>query len=127
MPRRSIFPNPDNKPAGFSPATRVGSLVFVSGQVSVDASGNLVGEGDCQAQAEQVLDNVEAALKAAGVTMSDVAKITAFLINDTDYAAYASVRSMRFLAPGPASSTVFVKGLVNPKFLIEIEAIAVAS
>ena len=57
----------------------------------------------------------------------DVAKITAFLIHDTDYTAYASVRSMRFLAPGPASSTVFVKGLVNPKFLIEIEAIAVAS
>ena len=86
-----------------------------------------MGEGNCEAQAEQTLDNVEAALKAAGVTMSDVAKITAFLINDDDYSAYASVRSKRFLAPGPASSTVFVKGLVNPKFLIEIEAIAVAS
>ena len=127
MPRRSLFPNPDNKPEGFSPVTRVGNLVFVSGQVSVDASGNLVGEGDCEAQAEQTLNNVEAALKAAGVTMSDVAKITAFLINDDDYPAYASVRSKRFLKPGPASSTVFVKGLVNPKFLIEIEAIAVAS
>ena len=127
MPRRSLFPNPDNKPEGFSPATRAGNLVFVSGQVSVDASGNLVGEGDCETQAEQTLDNVEAALKAAGVTMSDVTKITAFLINGNDYPAYASVRSKRFLKPGPASSTVFVKGLVNPKFLIEIEAIAVAS
>ena len=127
MPRRSLFPNPGNKPEGFSPATRAGNLVFVSGQVPVDASGNLIGEGDCEAQAEQTLDNVEAALKTAGVTMSDVAKITAFLINADDYPAYASVRSKRFLQPGPASSTVFVKGLVNPKFLIEIEAIAVAS
>ncbi len=125
MPRRALFPNPDNKPVGFSPATRVGDLVFVSGQVSVDASGNLVGEGDCETQAEQVLNNVEAALKAAGATMSDVAKITAFLIDSNDYPAYASVRSRRFLMPGPASSTVFVKGLVSPRYLIEIEAIAV--
>ena len=53
--------------------------------------------------------------------------ITTFLVDVDDYPAYASVRSKRFLNPGPASSTVFVKGLVNPKYLIEIEAIAVAS
>ena len=81
MPRRSYFPNPNNKPAGYSPATRAGNLVFVSGQVGVDADGNLVGEGDCGAQSRQCFANVEAALAAAGATMSDVTKITAFLIN----------------------------------------------
>ncbi|HAL47454.1 MAG: RidA family protein [SAR202 cluster bacterium] len=125
MPRRSYFPNPNNKPAGFSPATRAGNFVFVSGQVGVDADGNLVGEGDCGAQSRQCFANVEAALAAAGATMSDVTKITAFLINAEDYPAYATARSESFVDAGPASSTVFVKGLVRPQFLVEIEATAV--
>ena len=78
MPRRSLFPNPDNKPAGFSPATWAGNLAFVSGQGPVDASGNLVGEGDCEAQAEPPFGNIEAPLEVAGVT----AKITTFPINE---------------------------------------------
>ena len=127
MPRRSFFPNPDNKPAGFSPATRAGDLVFVSGQVGVDAKGTLVGEGDCVAQARQCFANVNAALHAAGATMSDVTKITAFLINRDDYPAYADARSEAFLDSGPASTTVFISGLVGPKFLIEIEATAVTT
>jgi enamine deaminase RidA (YjgF/YER057c/UK114 family) len=77
MTRQTFFPNPDNKPQGFSPATRVGSAIFVSGQVPVDAGGALVGEGDCGAQAEQCFANVESALRAAGATMDDVTKITA--------------------------------------------------
>ena len=45
MPRQPIFPNPQSKPSGFSPATRAGNLVFVSGQVAAGADGNLVGKG----------------------------------------------------------------------------------
>ena len=126
MPRRSYFPNPENKPSGFSPATRAGNLIFVSGQVSVDAGGNLVGEGDAYAQAVQCLSNVEAALRAAGGTQADITKITAFLINSEDYAGYAKARLEFFEGdPGPASSTVFIKGLVSPSYLVEIEAFAV--
>ena len=125
MPRRVFFPNPDNKPSGFSPATRAGNMVFVSGQVSVDAEGNLVGESDALAQSAQCLENVEQALRAAGATRADVTKITAFLVNSEDYPAYAKARLEFFGNPGPASSTVFISGLVNPKFLVEIEAIAV--
>ena len=101
-------------------------MVFVSGHVSVDADGNLVGKGDAYAQSVQVFENVDAALKAAGATRADVTKITAFLINSEDYAGYAKARLEFFQGdPGPASSTVFVKGLVSPDYLIEIEAIAV--
>ncbi len=126
MPRRSLFPNPDNKPSGFSPATRAGNMVFVSGHVSVDAEGNLVGKDDAYAQSVQVLNNVDAALRVAGATRADITKITAFLINSEDYAGYAKARLEFFEGdPGPASSTVFVKGLVSPDYLIEIEAIAV--
>lgn len=126
MPRRSLFPNPDNKPSGFSPATRAGNMVFVSGHVSVDAEGNLVGKDDAYAQSVQVLNNVDAALRVAGATRADITKITAFLINSEDYAGYAKARLEFFEGdPGPSSSTVFVKGLVSPDYLIEIEAIAV--
>lgn len=125
MPRRVFFPNPENKPSGFSPATRAGNMVFVSGQVSVDAEGNLVGEGDAHAQSVQCLNNVEQALKAAGATRADVTKITAFLVNPEDYPAYAEARLDFFGNPGPASSTVFISGLVSPGYLVEIEAIAV--
>ncbi len=125
MPRRVFFPNPDNKPSGFSPAARAGNIVFVSGQVSVDAEGNLVGEADALAQSAQCLENVEQVLQAAGATRADVTKITAFLVNADDYPAYAEARLEFFGNPGPASSTVFISGLVNPKCLVEIEAIAV--
>ena len=127
MPRQTFFPNPDNKPRGFSPATRVGSAVFVSGQVSADADGGLVGEGDCGTQAEQCFANVESALKAAGASMDDVTKITAFLVNTDDYPAYGAVRLRHFPEDGPASSTVIIKALVRPEYLVEIEAIAVVA
>ena len=100
-------------------------MVFVSGQVSVDGEGNLVGEGDALAQSVQCLENIDAALKAAGATRADVTKITAFLVNADDYPAYAKARLDFFGDPGPASSTVFISGLVSPKYLVEIEAIAV--
>ncbi len=127
MPRQAIFPNPQSKPSGFSPATRAGNLVFVSGQVAAGADGNLVGKGDCGAQSEQCFKNVEAALQAAGASMDDVTKITCFLVNADDYPAYATVRQRRFPEDGPASATVIVKALVSPDFLVEIEATAVVS
>ena len=125
MGRETFFPNPDNRPVGYSPVARVGDAVFVSGHVSVDGAGNTVGVGDAGAQAEQVFRNVEAALKAAGATMADVTKITCFLVDVADYDAYAAVRLRLFPENGPASSTVVVKELVKPEYLIEIEAIAV--
>ena len=125
MARKSIFPNPDNKPKGFSPATRAGNTVYVSGQVAADAQGNVVGKGDARAQTEQCFKNIEAALTAAGASMDDLTKITCFLVSGDDYAAYASVRLSLFPENGPASSTVMISALVSADYLVEIEAIAV--
>jgi enamine deaminase RidA (YjgF/YER057c/UK114 family) len=124
MTRQTFYPT-SNIPKGFSPAARVGNIVFVSGQVAVDAGGNIVGEGDAGAQARQCFRNIEAALNAAGADWDDVTKITSFMVNVDDYSAYAAARLEVFPDSGPASSTVIIKGLVNPKYLIEIEAIAV--
>ena len=96
----------------------------MSGQVPVNPTGNLVGEDDCYVQAKQCFSNIEAALKSAGSTFDDLVKITAFIVRPEDYSHYAKVRLELFPENGPASSTVFISGLVSPKFLIEIEAIA---
>ncbi len=125
MARQVFFPNPDNKPVGFSPAARVGNQVFVAGQVATDANGDMVGIGDAGAQSAQCFKNIEAALKAAGASWDDVTKITCFMVNADDYAAYAEVRNGIFPENGPASSTVFVKALVRPEMLVEVEAYAV--
>ena len=110
--------------AGFSLSASGGGMLFVSGQVALDASGELVGEGDCGAQARQTFANVGQVLKAAGATWDDVVKLTAFLVDPGDYDAFAAARAEVFPESGPASSTVIVAALVRPEFLIEIEAVA---
>ena len=111
-----VAPNPN-----LSPGVRVGDLLFVSGHVGVDADGN-VAEG-CEAQSRQVMDNIRAVIEAAGGSMEDVAKITCFLTNMDDYAAYSKVRLETWPANPPASSTVGVPCLVRPELLVEVEAI----
>ena len=80
---KDIF-NPPNmmKPAGYSHVAKVtgGSLVYIAGQVSADASGNLVGEGNLEAQAEQVFKNLKAAVEAAGGSMADIIKMNVYLV-----------------------------------------------
>jgi enamine deaminase RidA (YjgF/YER057c/UK114 family) len=125
LAREVFFPYPNNKPVGFSPAARVGNQIFVAGQVANDANGVLVGVGDARAQTVQCFKNVEAALQAAGAGWDDVTKITCFLVNADDYAAYAQVRNGIFPENGPASSTVIVTALVRPEMLVEVEAYAV--
>ena len=127
MAKQVFVPFPNNRPQGYSPVTKAGNIVYVSGQVATDENGNLVGSGDFRAQAEQCFRNVEAALNSAGATMDDLVKITAFLVNASDYEAYASLRNQRFPQNGPTSSTVVVKALVRPELLFEIEAVAVTS
>ena len=113
-----IAPNP-----ALSPGVRVGELLFISGNVANDANGNLVGPGDCEAQSRQVMSNIRTIAEAAGASMSDVVKITCFLTDVNDYAAYGRVRSETFSNSPLASSTVIVAALVRPEFLVEVEAV----
>ena len=113
-----VAPNP-----ALSPGVRVGELLFTSGNVANDANGNLVGPGDCEAQSRQVMSNIRTIAEAAGASMSDVVKITCFLTDVNDYAAYGRVRSETFSNSPPASSTVIVAALVRPEFLVEVEAV----
>jgi enamine deaminase RidA (YjgF/YER057c/UK114 family) len=104
-----------------------GTLVYVSGQVSWDAGGAVVGKDDMRAQSEQVFRNVTAALKAAGAGWGDVIKMNGYMVgmNAERVSAYREVRQ-RFLKEGalPASTLVGVEALVHPDLLLEVEVVA---
>lgn len=109
----------------YSAATIVGDLVFVSGQVGGDDQGEIVGRGDFLAQAHQAFRNVAAVLEAAGSSMSDIAKVTIFLINAEDFAHIPALRKQYFTEPYPADTTVIVKALAREGLLIEIDVVGV--
>ena len=102
-----------------------GKVLHISGQVSQDADGTLVGVGDITAQTRQVLSNIRKILDAVGGQMSDIVKVTVFVKDMSMLDEIHNVRSEFFTPPYPASSLVQVTDLVNPDYLIEIEAVAV--
>jgi 2-iminobutanoate/2-iminopropanoate deaminase len=102
-----------------------GRTVYVSGQVSMDAEGNVVGEGDVGAQMEKVLENVATVLEEADGTLGDVVKVTVFIVDMGHYDEIHEVRRRFFEEPYPASSMIEVSALIDPRLLVEVEAIAV--
>jgi reactive intermediate/imine deaminase len=109
----------------YTDAVRAGDLLFVSGCVSTDENGQVVGVGDVVAQARQVFSIIDRILKAAGATAADVVKVTVFLTNIDDRPLINPVRQEFFGTARPASTLVEVNRLVHPDFLIEVEAVAV--
>ena len=118
-----------SKPTGYSHATLVtaGRQVHVSGQVALNAAGEIVGKGDIAAQTEQVYENLKIALSAAGADMRQVFKLVTYVVDLTPARA-AEIRKVRLahMTEGdyPASTMVGTTALVHPDFLIEVEAIA---
>ena len=99
--------------------------LFMSGQVSVNEKGEVVGKGDIKAQAQQTLKNLQRALEAEGADLSHVTKVTVYLTDMAHRQQVAQVRTTAFGEWLPASTLVEVKALAHPDFMIEIEAIAV--
>jgi len=129
MKRDNIDPATLSPPRNYSHVTVITSArqIHVSGQVAMNASGEVVGKGDLAAQTEQVYKNLGHALAAAGAKLSDVFKIVTFVVNiSPDKVAEVRAARAKFVGAGPfpASTMVGVTGLVHPDLLIEIEAIA---
>jgi enamine deaminase RidA (YjgF/YER057c/UK114 family) len=122
---KGLFHNPAFSQAVIASGTRT---VYVSGQVSIDENGAVVGAGDLGAQTTQAMRNVGLALAAAGATFADVVKITTFVVNYApEHRAVIAKARAPFFAGGepPASTLLGVSALAVPEWLIEIEAIAV--
>jgi 2-iminobutanoate/2-iminopropanoate deaminase len=123
---RQVISAPDAPKAmgAYSPAIKAGNLLFISGQIPIDpATGNLV-TGDITAQADRVMRNVSALLRAAGIGFEHVARTTVFLADMNDFAAMNDVYSRYIVDPPPARATVQVARLPRD-VRIEVDAIAV--
>ena len=105
---------------------RVGDLVFISGQASIDEHARLVGAGDFDAQAEQTFRNLKRVLEAGGSSLENVVKVTIFLKDMANFPKIVELRGTWFTPPYPADTIVEVSSLAFPELEIEIEAIAVA-
>ena len=117
-------------PAAYSHIAKVnsGAIVYISGQVPSDASGKVIGEGNFEAQVEQVFGNLKIAVEAAGGVMADIVKLNYYLAPEVEQSEVPKLRPIRDryinVEKPPASTFVVVSRLMRPGWLIEIEAIA---
>jgi enamine deaminase RidA (YjgF/YER057c/UK114 family) len=131
MAHTYINPSTVSKPGAYTHVVSAqGSrVVFISGQVALDAAGNVVGAGDLEKQAAQVFENLKACLAAVGAGFADVTKLTTFIVSyrpSADRAILGAVRAKYLPVENPPASTlVGVQSLATPDILIEIEATAV--
>jgi enamine deaminase RidA (YjgF/YER057c/UK114 family) len=121
---------PPTGAAGYSHIAKVnkGTTVYLSGQAPLDASGKLIGEGDFEAQVEQVFRNLKLAIEAAGGVMADIVKLNYFVVAELDPARVPTLRPIRDryinVDSPPASTFLVVARLSRPGWLIEIDAVA---
>ena len=130
MSKEIFSPSTLPLPTGYSHIAKVnkGTLVYIAGQVSSDASGKLIGEGNFEAQVEQVFKNLKLALEAAGAAMTDIVKMNTYLAAEVSQDDLPKMRAIRDRhlnkEKPPASTLVVVSRLARPGWLIEIEVVA---
>lgn len=122
--KKIVAPKELPKPVGYSQAVRVGNFLFISGQISEDSKGEIVGKGNFEKQARQVFENLRAAVNAEGGSLEDIVKITVYLTDMNNLAKFREIRSEYFKRDYPASTLIEVKNLTSKKLLIEVDAIA---
>ena len=109
---------------GYSRAVRAGDLVLVAGTTAIDEDGIVRGIGDAAAQTAFVLDRIEAALALAGARMEDVVQTRMFVTDMSRAEEIGRVHGERFADHPPVSAMVQVAALIDPRMLVEIEAVA---
>lgn len=132
MPSNPRFLNPPtlSRPPGYTHVVEVvgpARIVYLAGQLSFDAAGNLVGAGDFRAQAEKTFENVKAGLAAVGAKVEHLVKINSYIVDiEKHVLIFREVRDRHLnMAAPPASTAVGVPALARAGALVEIEAIAV--
>ena len=105
----------------FSPATRVGNLLFVSGQASTDAEGNVVSD-TFENEFHRTMQNIMKILAAAGTDLSRVCRVGGYIKHAEDFPRYNELYRQYFKPPYPARTTI---SNCLGKVLVEIDCIAV--
>jgi enamine deaminase RidA (YjgF/YER057c/UK114 family) len=126
MSKQIVNPPTMAPPTGYSYAIKKsGTPIFIAGQVAIDGKGQIVGEGDPEAQVEQVFQNLRTVVEACGGGMADIVKLNIYVTDGSCRPAVVAGRQRHFAAgEAPASTYVIVSGLAVPQLLVEIEAVA---
>lgn len=125
MPRQPV--RTADAPAAIGPysqATRCGNMVFLSGQLPMDAATGELVEGDIAAQARRAFDNLRAICQAAGGSLDDVARVGLYLTDLSQFAVVNTVMAEYFNEPYPARSTIEVSALPKGAHF-EVDAVMV--
>lgn len=115
----------DPSAAGFTAVVKAGNTVYIAGMVAQDGNGNVVGEGDAEAQTRQIWHNIGVAVQAAGGSLDDIVKTTTYVTGIEHAPAVRAVRNELFSSNPPTSTLLVVSELANPAYVVEIESIAV--
>ncbi|MDA0681483.1 MAG: RidA family protein [Proteobacteria bacterium] len=122
-----INPEGMTQPTAYSHVVRHGNLLFLAGQVSTDADGNVIGEGNMGMQVRQVLENMRSVLASQAADFSNVVKITIYTTDIDAYRETGDIRREYWGDIAPASTLVQIDRLARPVFLVEIEATAIVT
>jgi 2-iminobutanoate/2-iminopropanoate deaminase len=121
MKKESLFYKPG---APFSKAVKANGFLFVSGNVAVDTQTGARGQGDIKDQTRLVLQNLKKIVEDAGSTFEDVVRVNVYLTDIKDFSGMNEVYKQFFPDSPPTRTTVGVKELSSPEFIVEIDLIA---
>jgi enamine deaminase RidA (YjgF/YER057c/UK114 family) len=110
---------------GYSRAVKVGNVIEVTGTVASGEDGKIFGEDDAYAQTKFIYQKIEQVLKRAGAEMKDVVRVRMFVTDISRWQEYGKAHSEFFKAIKPCNTMVEIKALIEPDYLIEIEATAI--
>lgn len=110
---------------GYSRAVRIGNTIEVTGTVSIDSEGNLVGGDSCYEQTLFICSKIDVAIKKLGGSLKDVIRTRLYVTDISRWEEYGRAHGQFFSEIRPCTTMVEVKALISPEFLIEIEATAI--
>lgn len=112
---------------GYSRAVKIGNIIEITGTVAVDENGLLAGENDAYAQTRFIIEKIEKILLNAGASLTDIIRTRMFVTDISRWEEYGKAHGEFFKEIKPCTSMIEVKGLIEPGYLIEIEATAILS
>jgi enamine deaminase RidA (YjgF/YER057c/UK114 family) len=110
---------------GYSRAVKVGNTIEVTGTVAIDDNNKLIGKGDAYIQTQFIIQKIEKVLQRAGASLKNVVRTRMFVTDISRWEEYGKAHGEFFKDILPCTSMVEVKGLIDPDYLIEIEATAI--
>lgn len=110
---------------GYSRAVKVGNVIEVTGTVAVDENNQVVGRNNAYVQTQFIIKKIEKVLKQAGASLNDVVRTRMFVTDITLWEEYGRAHGEFFSKIRPCTSMIEVSGLIEPDYLIEIEATAI--